>query len=653
MRTERKPLQGTRHGSRLHSTGLSLSRYLVLTLTGTSISCAPGSSEKDIARSTAEASALSPVVTRVHVPAQPVDVIYHAILRGGSPVQVGTAILPTSAYSVDTKDLAPKPGRPVVNVATSKLDPALERRLTDVESTGMTGGTVDVVVTFREDIDLPRFPEPVENEVRSSTANVAAQEVAEQLVNDVKAARAASYAQLTQELTSQYGAAVQDQFWLIKGMQIRLPIDRVRALATRADVQFIEERQKNIPPPQNESVNARAVMSTDPYFNLNLTSGWIGLLDTGIRASHTLLTHHSYLRDCVNGGSDCNTGTDINTDDNFWNHGTSSASELTANSNLGDANRGVTAIYIDSFKIYSTAGLDTGAAVRGFQNAIPALDRVIVAEIQDTGGENGSIATAADAAFNAGAVVVAANGNAGSNPSTVRSPGNARKALGVGAADVQTLALQDYSGRGPTNDGRTKPDIVGPTNVRAASNASSTALQVFTGTSAATPNAAGATALMRNFIRGNNFEVDPGQINALMIVSGSNTVDSVYNNNIGSGMVSMPVDGHLWWSSVTAAVSSPSSRPMVDVALNISPSPTQAITVALWWPESIGGSHSDVDVRLLNPSGVQVAASSSISSVFEKARIATGSLPAGNWTVRIVSYAVPNPQRVYFAVKLQ
>src|SRR4029077_1111688 len=106
--------------------------------------------------------------------------------------------------------------------------------------------------------------------------------------------------------------------------------------------------------------------------------------------------------------SDCNTGI-LNTDDDCWNHGTSSASELSANGNLGDVSRGVTAIAVDSFKVYSCAGLDTAAAVRGFQAAVAVLDRVIVAEIQDTGGENGSIAAAADAAFNAGAVVIAAN----------------------------------------------------------------------------------------------------------------------------------------------------------------------------------------------------------------------------------------------------
>ncbi|PCC71833.1 hypothetical protein SAMN02745121_03185 [Nannocystis exedens] len=62
-------------------------------------------------------------------------------------------------------------------------------------------------------------------------------------------------------------------------------------------MQYIEERQKNIPPPVNTSADARAVLSTGPYFNLNLTAGWIGLLDSGVRDSHTLLTNLALLRD--------------------------------------------------------------------------------------------------------------------------------------------------------------------------------------------------------------------------------------------------------------------------------------------------------------------------------------------------------------------
>jgi len=610
----------------------------------------PGDTDPATAAS-AHVSTLAPVATAIKVPSQPVDVVHHTVLKDGAPVEIGTEALGADAYRVDSVVAPPKPSA-AAPALPPKIDAALEHR---VSAAGAAKGLVDVVITFREEIQLPRFPEPNENEARNSATNAVARAQAQQLVRDVVAARAGAHARRARELAVNHGAVVEDQFWLINGMQARLPVDQVRAVAARGDVQYVEENQKNVPPPGTSSSDARADMVTDPYFNLNLTGGWIGLLDTGIRTSHTLITHYAFLRDCVNGGADCNTGSALNTDDDSWNHGTSSASELTANTNLGNANRGVTGIFIDSFKIYTSAGLDTAAAVRGFQAAIPALDRVIVAEIQNTADENSSISAAADAAFDAGAVVVAANGNFGPTASTVRSPGNARKALGVGAADVSSLALQSYSGRGPTTDGRTKPDILGPTNVTAASTSGSTDLHTFTGTSSATPNAAGATALLRNFIRGANFEIDPGQINALMIVSGGNDTAPASDNSNGAGFVRLPVNGLLWWGSVTAQVSPDFSqpRPVVNIPLAISPSASQAIRLAIWWPESIGGSHNDVDVSLINPSGVFVAGSASVGSVFEKARAVAGGLPSGTWTLRVTSFNVHNAQRVYYAVNLQ
>jgi serine protease AprX len=638
----------------MNKTQRLFARFVWLSLTGSSLlGCSQPDSVDQDATTSAPLSALPAVASTVKVPSQPIDVVHHAVLRNGAPIEVGTTALASDAYHVDSVVAAPKPQALAAKPARI-IDAALDKRVATAEAAGATQGLIDVVITFREEIQLPRFPEPNENEPRSSRTNLTAAAQAQQQVKDIKAARGAGHARRAQELAANHSAKVVDQFWLINGMQARLPIGQIRALAARSDVQYVEENEKHEPPPGNNSSDARADMVSDPYFNLNLTGGWIGLLDTGIRTSHTLLTHWAFLRDCVNGGSDCNTGVGLNTDDDFWNHGTSSASELTANGNLGDANRGVTGIFIDSWKVYTSAGLDTAASVRGFQAAIPALDRVIVAEIQAASDENSSISAAADAAYNAGAVVVAANGNFGSGASTVRSPGNARKALGVGAADVSTLALQGYSGRGPTNDGRTKPDILGPTNVVAASNAGTTALQTFGGTSSATPNAAGATALFRNFIRGSNFEVDPGQINALMIMSGTNFSFPATDNNNGSGFINLPVNGHIWWAGVTAPVSPDFSqpRPVVDIPLSIGPAPGQAITVAIWWPESIGSTHNDVDLHLINPSGVVVASSTSVSSVFEKVR-ATGALPTGTWKVRVTSWNVHNPQTVYYALKLQ
>ena len=115
-----------------------------------------------------------------------------------------------------------------------------------------------------------------------------------------------------------------------------------------------------------------------------------------------------------------------------------------------------------------------------------------MAEMQGGGSDTSAISTAADSAFDAGAVVIAANGNNGPNSSTVNTPANAHKVIGVGNFDVQTLSQIQSQSRGPAPDNRFKPDIQAPTNTETASNSSDSALRVFGGTSGATPYAAGA-----------------------------------------------------------------------------------------------------------------------------------------------------------------
>ena len=76
--------------------------------------------------------------------------------------------------------------------------------------------------------------------------------------------------------------------------------------------------------------------------------------------------------------------------------------------------------------------------MRGFQTAVAVLDRVIVAEMQGNGDDLSAISAAADNAFDAGAVVIAANGNNGPGANTVNTPANAHQVIGVGNFDVQT-----------------------------------------------------------------------------------------------------------------------------------------------------------------------------------------------------------------------
>jgi len=70
-------------------------------------------------------------------------------------------------------------------------------------------------------------------------------------------------------------------------------------------------------------------------------------------------------------------------------------------------------------------------------------------------------------------------------------PGDARGALTIGAVDFASRQVEGFSSRGPTADGRVKPDVAAPDGVSTAAYGES-----FAGTSAATPHAAGAAALL-------------------------------------------------------------------------------------------------------------------------------------------------------------
>lgn len=132
------------------------------------------------------------------------------------------------------------------------------------------------------------------------------------------------------------------------------------------------------------------------------------------------------------------------------------------------------------------------------------------------------IALADEAAVKAGVIVVAANGNDGPGNTTVGSPASAPDVVAVGAstmyrhfAQIGFLAsynqatndqMASFSSRGPTWDGRVRPDIVAPGSFGWANfptnpstdgpTAAPFTYGTFGGTSQATPIAAGVLALM-------------------------------------------------------------------------------------------------------------------------------------------------------------
>jgi hypothetical protein len=522
-----------------------------------------------------------------------------------------------------------------------------------------------ILVNLRDDMTVPRFPEPVENEPRNSRANREVQSRSDALIGQILEHREGGYQALAQEFADRYGAEIQQTFWLLRCMLLEIPLGMVRSLAERDDVLYVEPNDAGDIPGQNANPNddvddGRRRIVSDPYFNLGLTGGFVGLLDTGLRFTHTLFTSPSHIAfrfDCT-GGSGCSTGPGSNPNDDCWNHGTAEAAAFTGNINQGNAFRGVTGITLDSFKVFPTSFnpttgacngfLNVAAGVAAFQTAVSVFDRVIYGGMQGSGNYLSSLSIAADNAFDAGAVVIGINGNFGPAAGTVNSPGNAHRVIGVGNFDVQTLAQIPSQSRGPTPDGRIKPDIQAPTNTETASNASDTALFTFTGTSGAAPYAAGAAALLRNFLLAVIPVVDPGQVYSLLILSGQQVA---FNNTSGAGPLRLPTDGTVFFGKVAV-----NNGGTIDIPLNIG-SGVNVLDAALWWPETAAvlfgitiEFHNDIDLHLINPGGAIVAASVSVNSVFERARVTGAPLGAGTWTLRIRGFNVPaGPQTVFWS----
>ncbi|MFQ5856944.1 MAG: S8 family serine peptidase [Anaerolineae bacterium] len=113
-----------------------------------------------------------------------------------------------------------------------------------------------------------------------------------------------------------------------------------------------------------------------------------------------------------------------------------------------------------------------------------------------------------DAAVDAGVVMCVAAGNSGPGQSTIGSPGCARKVITVGATVSDPSTEYDqvarFSSRGPTADGRRKPDLALPGVGIIAARAGGTSLgdvvddhyTSLQGTSMATPHATGIAALL-------------------------------------------------------------------------------------------------------------------------------------------------------------
>ncbi len=157
-------------------------------------------------------------------------------------------------------------------------------------------------------------------------------------------------------------------------------------------------------------------------------------------------------------------------------------------------------------KVLGTNGSgSTSDVMAGVEWAVQNNAQVISLSLGSDGSCDGSdaLSQTCDAAMQKGHVTCVAAGNAGPDPSTVGSPGCAHDAITIGATDDDD-AIASFSSRGPTSDGRVKPDVCFPGVRITAARASGTSMgrveddfyTTASGTSMATPHASGSCALL-------------------------------------------------------------------------------------------------------------------------------------------------------------
>ena len=278
-------------------------------------------------------------------------------------------------------------------------------------------------------------------------------------------------------------------------------------------------------------------------------------------------------------------------------------------------------------------------------------------------------------------------GNSGPNPGTIYSPSLAKNILTVGASYNYTNysnspldQLPSYSSRGPTRDGRVKPDLVAPGDYLV-SDASNTTNGYFNdqGTSMAAPVTAGSAALVRDwYIHWLNYATPQAALVKATLINSATylnaTGGNLPDNNQGWGRILLqnvitPTNGtrFVYDDNPTGLETGEYAYYSYQVT-----DTTKPFKITLAWTDAPGtpvASNSstspelvnDLDLSVLSPDGKTYIGNqlqgqySTINGAADRANNVEGVTvqnPAtGWWRVRVRGYNIPNgPQPFALAI---
>lgn len=263
----------------------------------------------------------------------------------------------------------------------------------------------------------------------------------------------------------------------------------------------------------------------------------IAIIDTGIDNNHVNLDDGKVI-----GWYDVINGRTTPYDDNG--HGTHVAGIAAGEGSREQYKGAAPGASLVGVKVLSSSGSGSlSGVIDGIDWVITNKDTygidVLNMSLGSSGNGDGTdaLSQAVNRAAAEGIVPVVSAGNSGSREGTLGKPAIAADAITVGAmADPSRkgFALAPFSSRGPTTDGRIKPDISGPgVGIIAPKANSGNQYVAYSGTSMSSPYVAGSAALVLSA----NPELSPAEVKSILMTSshdmGPRGVDIYY----GSGKV--------------------------------------------------------------------------------------------------------------------
>ncbi|GEM_PF-1734714 len=335
----------------------------------------------------------------------------------------------------------------------------------------------------------------------------------------------------------------------------------------------------------------------------------ICILDTGINKTHPAFGSRVIAeKDFVTDDSDGNNPAD------FHGHGTHVAGiAASENETYKGIAYGASLLNAKVFSSTTTIATDSNI-MSGIDWCIQQGADILSMSFGGAGTSDDMLSAYVDLAVDAGKIVVIAAGNSGpfgdsecrtsgdGSLQSVCSPGLAHKVITVGSTKKDDV-ISSFSSRGPTEDGRIKPDVTAHGQSITSVNFHDGWISM-SGTSMATPMVAGLAAVILQAKK----NITPEELKALMMNTAKDLGDSGKDNIYGAGRISGLVLDEIN-NTKKETVYLNGNVYFLDIT-------NKPIKATLYWPENYS-IHNNLDFYLLDPYGKIIINSSSINNTDE------------------------------------